>query len=124
MSILWDLIQQRSIGAGGPVLQQAAAAEQKAGEAVYSTQSLHSRIDRLSLINRAIWELIQEKLGLSEKDLLKKVQEVDLRDGKIDGKVHAEVKMCPGCENVLSARHLKCIYCGAPVTEGSAFDKV
>ena len=48
-------------------------------------------IDTLALSCAAMWELLSEKLGVTEQELLAKIEEIDLRDGKLDGKI-ANVK--------------------------------
>ena len=80
------------------------------------------KMDRLVLICRAMWELIRASNNLSEDDLLKKVTEVDLRDGTLDGKMTIPPKKCPNCNRLMSRRHTHCIYCGAEELLDSAFD--
>ena len=46
--------------------------------------------------------------------------EIDLRDGKADGKITAHPLRCPSCDRVSSSRHAKCLYCGQEF-EGSLF---
>lgn len=76
------------------------------------TQELGRQLNRLMLLNQALWELLQERVGLSETDLINKIREVDLRDGVEDGKFTARAVRCPRCERVCNSRHSKCIYCG------------
>ena len=82
------------------------------------------KIDRLVLIYRSMWELIRASNNLSEDDLLKKVTEIDLSDGTIDGKIITPPKKCSSCNRVMSKRHRRCIYCGAEERLDSAFDSL
>ena len=82
------------------------------------------KIDRLVLIHRSMWELVRASNNLSEDDLLKKVTEVDLRDGTLDGKIITPPKKCSGCHRLISRRHRRCIYCGAGNLLDSAFDSL
>jgi len=82
------------------------------------------KIDRLVLIHRSMWELVRASNNLSEDDLLKKVTEVDLRDGTLDGKIITPPKKCSSCNRVMSKRHRRCIYCGAEERLDSAFDSL
>lgn len=82
------------------------------------------QIDRLVLIVRSMWELLRASNNLSEDDLLKKVMEVDLRDGNLDGEIVIPPRKCPSCSRVVSKRHRRCIYCGAEVRLDSAFDSL
>ena len=85
---------------------------------------LDERIDKLALVNMAMWQLIQEKTSLTELDLLEKVQEMDLKDGVPDGKVTRTVRRCRKCNRVMHNRHNHCLYCGAPEMITSAFDTI
>lgn len=73
------------------------------------------RSDRLLLVNVALWELLQEHVGLTEKMLSKKIEEVDMRDGIKDGKISKQIMTCENCTRILSNSHRKCIYCGTDV---------
>lgn len=72
---------------------------------------LHDQVERLSLLNQALWELLRDRLGLSDGDLEQKAQEVDLRDGVLDGKKTRHPLRCPHCGRISSSRHKKCLYC-------------
>lgn len=61
----------------------------------------------------ALWELLQQKAHVPEAEFMAKVQEIDLRDGKLDGKAGAApARSCPSCQRMLSQRHRRCLYCG------------
>ncbi len=72
---------------------------------------LEDRIGKLTLISLTIWSILKEKFQLSEDDLFKKIQEIDLKDGKLDGKIQSQVKQCASCKRVMSPSHQKCIWC-------------
>ena len=90
----------------------AARAENAAMEAQTRVQDLERRVERLAILNQALWELLSEKFGLTEDELKAKAQEVDLRDGMADGQMSASAVRCPSCMRVCNARHKKCLYCG------------
>ena len=83
-----------------------------------------ARIDRLTLINMAVWSLLKDKTGLTEKDLMDRVRQIDLLDGKEDGKLRKQVSKCPKCGRTMSPRHSRCMYCGADGLVITAFDAV
>jgi hypothetical protein len=85
---------------------------------------LESRVDRLSLVNLALWTLLQERVGLTEDELMAKVQELDLRDGKLDGRMQSAITECPECSRPLSQRHRKCLYCDYKLEADDAFDGI
>ena len=96
----------------------------KSGRVPDSAPSAEELCNRLVLLTRAMWELMSSRLNISEQELLDKVTEIDLRDGKLDGKMEAKTACCGACGRHLSQRHATCIYCGAPIAASSAFDPV
>lgn len=87
-------------------------------------RELEGRLERLSIVSQGVWLLLKEKTGLTEDDLFAKVEDVDLRDGQLDGKVSRETTTCAACGRVMSRRHNNCLYCGAPRPVDSPFDGV
>jgi hypothetical protein len=57
---------------------------------------------------------------LSLPDLHKKLYEIDMRDGVLDGKNQRKAQKCPECQHMVSTRHPACIYCGK-VMDDSVF---
>lgn len=79
-------------------------------------QSLKAEIERLLMIAEALWDILAGKFGLSEEDLLKRIHEIDRRDGKLDGRVAPEPpSLCPKCERPLERRRPYCLYCGQAI---------
>jgi hypothetical protein len=75
-------------------------------------KELAAQVERLSLLNQAMWELLRDKLGLTDADLERLAAEIDLRDGKSDGKITTTPVRCPSCSRVNNSRHGQCMYCG------------
>lgn len=75
-------------------------------------KELENDIRRLQLLNQALWEILRDKLRLSEEEFLAKVHEVDMRDGQEDGRMSYTALKCPQCGRVSSSRHWRCLYCG------------
>lgn len=96
----------------------------QAKEVPTEMRDLEERLDKLQLICMAMWEVIKEKTDMSEVDLMTKVQELDLRDGIVDGKVTRTVKDCPNCHRRMSPRHKRCLYCGHEELISSVFDGI
>jgi hypothetical protein len=77
---------------------------------------LESEVERLLMITEALWSILQEKFGYEEQELIKRMIMIDMRDGKLDGKVAASSpKKCPKCERTLFKKRPRCLYCGEPV---------
>lgn len=119
----------KSGGSTGSEMSANIRAEARAGGAnsrgAREVQYLEDRFERLSLVCMAMWSLLQDKTDLSEDDLMQRVQAIDLMDGRQDGKAtKVGVVKCGSCDRPMSERHMRCIYCGADKSAGSAFDRV
>ena len=79
-----------------------------------------ANLAKLLLINETLWEIIRDKLKLSENDLNDKLYEIDMRDGKLDEKNQRSITECPNCQRKVSPRHPACIYCGT-IIDNSVF---
>lgn len=84
---------------------------------------LEEKIDALSLACHAMWEILQENHGLTSAQLEQKIQEIDLRDGKADGKLDLDIKNCPECGHKINKRHTNCFYCGSDISNSALFHK-
>ncbi|OXU15370.1 hypothetical protein [Sedimentisphaera salicampi] len=87
-------------------------------------ENIEDQLDRLILVNRALWELLSEKTNLTDDELFSKVAEIDMRDGEMDGKLRKEMKKCRSCGRALNPRHQKCMYCGSESLKKDAFDAI
>lgn len=79
---------------------------------------LTDRVERLTLASQALWELLKEKHGLTETELKERMEEIDARDGAIDGRIGQETVTCPSCGRLTITRGAQCQFCRGPV-EGS-----
>ena len=107
--MLWDLIQQRQIGKAREAASRAASSVSRTENEVAELERV---IDSLALACQAMWELVREQGNLTDEVLLKRMQEVDLRDGKRDGRIGANASTCPACSRANNSRHERCVYCG------------
>jgi uncharacterized protein with PIN domain len=83
---------------------------------------LEQQLDRLSLVTQSLWELVKRDRGLDDEALATMVKEIDLSDGKIDGKAPQTVSVCTACERIMSPDHERCLYCGAERLERAPFE--
>ncbi|RVU86303.1 hypothetical protein EOL70_02315 [Leucothrix sargassi] len=112
--MIFDIFQQYRIERSrSEALSKASEASGKAIDNKISIRELQEQIDHLSLVTMAMSELLEE-VGFSRQALIKKIEEIDLRDGKLDGKL-AATNTCVKCSRVVAPRHSKCIYCGTPI---------
>lgn len=79
-------------------------------------RQLETEVDSLTLILMSVWELLGKSNGFFMKDLNEKIREIDLRDGKLDGKYSFGLVKCTSCGRVLDERRKHCVYCGGATT--------
>lgn len=91
------------------------AAEAKADSAKREIRKLRASLGKSMLICEALWELLRDRAKLTDEDLFKKIHEIDMRDGELDGKNVRKPVDCPDCGRKVSARHPACIYCGTVI---------
>ena len=67
------------------------------------------------MTTEALLTFIKQQHGYKDEDLAKAVIEIDLRDGKLDGRVApSEPHNCSSCRHVLGKHRLNCLYFGKP----------
>jgi ribosomal protein S27AE len=119
--LFWGAGLERTTGGE---IAAAGAAQARAEQASRNVQQLEDRLDRLTLINMALWSFLKESANLTEEDLMNRVQRIDLSDGVADGKAKRQIAKCPKCDRTMSPRHKRCLYCGAEKLDYTAFDAV
>lgn len=97
-------------------------AEWEAEKYSSSTDGVQASVNRLSLACQAMWELLRENSDLTESDLENKINDVDLRDGKADGKICIRVVTCSSCGKNTNSKRNTCIMCGAPIRKAHQFE--
>ncbi|TVP16082.1 hypothetical protein [Shewanella sp. KCT] len=111
---IYDIFQNFRIN---DLAREAGQAKSHARANEVSLQGLQDQIDHLSMVCLAMSELLEE-IGFNKEMLVAKIQEIDLRDGKLDGKFTPAIH-CSGCGRKLAPRHVTCLYCGAKVKSDS-----
>lgn len=113
MSFFLNLFQQTQINQTKSELQNNRS---KLSRLDIKAETADERIDRLSLACQALWEVLEEKGLVSRSEFIAKIEEVDLRDGRLDGK-NSSPTVCPSCSKKNSSARLNCIYCGSKLAE-------
>lgn len=86
----------------------------RSGESEIS--ELQFEVERLRIISEALWRIVQEKLGLDEKELIRMMTAIDMEDGKLDGRVAPTPPVpCPKCNRMLAKNRPRCLFCGEPI---------
>ncbi len=90
----------------------AARAKGAARAAERRVRVIEANLAKTLMICETLWELLRDEHGWSDQNLHKKLYEVDMRDGVLDGKNQRKAVVCPDCGHKVSPRHPACIYCG------------
>lgn len=118
--MFWELYQQRQIHSAQ---RSASRAEGKANRVTAHLKQLDDKIDSLALVCQSMWELLSETVPDAEQKLAAKIQEVDFRDGKQDGKLGRIETHCNQCGRPLHKRHRRCLYCGESLEQEHLFQR-
>lgn len=97
-------------------------AMRSANEAQYGVRKIEDAlervandVERLLMITEGLWSILKEQHGYEDDELVRRILEIDNRDGRIDGKVAAHPPAdCPSCNRPLSRDRRFCLYCGEP----------
>jgi len=85
-------------------------------------EELQRQVERLIIVNQAVWELLKESNFANEDKLLNKIEEIDLRDGSVDGKISQTIKVCQRCHRNSNSKRLTCLYCGEALPDLNVFE--
>jgi hypothetical protein len=85
-------------------------------------EHLERRVNRLSLLCQSMWELLRERAEFTDDQLATKVLEVDLRDGRTDGRMSTQISNCPSCGRKTNSRRSTCVICGAELPKAHPFE--
>ena len=82
-------------------------------ELVNAHQSMEDRLQRMTLLLEAMRELLQDAGLFKEAALRQRVDEIDLRDGALDGRsTKPFVQLCTKCGETSSGLRRFCPNCG------------
>ena len=86
-----------------------------ARESAMSSDKTRKNTERLYLVVQAMWDLLKDKAGLTDADLDAKVQEIDMRDGRLDGldSTQTDPLKCSQCGRTILSGQAQCSWCGA-----------
>lgn len=116
MSMFWAMYGAHSAAQAST---EAAGARRRAAGAAAKVAELEGRLDRALLACEAMWTILRDRLGVPEEELAARVNEIDLSDGRLDGKVRRSATVCPSCNRTIARRFARCIYCGSPIDKAA-----
>ena len=79
-------------------------------------EAITADVEKLFMIVQALWMILKEEHGYTDEDLHRRIEAIDLSDGKLDGKVAKTTSPdCPHCGRKLMRKKPVCLYCGGTV---------
>ncbi len=117
--MFWEMYQQSRINSSSRDADRAIRTAKKTEERSAAIhQQLESKIESLALTCQALLEILEQRDRITQEQLAEKMEEIDLRDGKRDGRMSPPNKVCSQCGRRTSKTRNRCLYCGgACVTE-------
>jgi hypothetical protein len=116
--MLWELLNELRNETAGHNPDNAAAkadsAAAKADDSRIVIADLRRKVERMALACQAMWELTRAQSGLDDRDIERKIEEIDARDGSPDGRMSGRLVPCPACGRTTHSKRPACLYCGAP----------
>jgi len=83
---------------------------------------LSKRVERLSLACQALWEILRETSQMEDDQIVTRMEEIDLRDGSMDGKITRRPIACLVCKRMGNSARTECLYCSAPLPRENIFE--
>lgn len=74
---------------------------------------LRHRLDYLTLVTEALWSFLLDH-GHTEAELLDRINEIDLSDGRLDHR-HVHLVACANCGAAVTTDH--CQFCGTHIRD-------
>ena len=92
-------------------------------ESELSAVSMRQDIEKLYMLVEALWLVVKETSGMNDEDLAELVKQIDLQDGKLDGRnsSNAAIRKCANCGRILLRGQSKCAYCGKEFQDAALF---
>jgi ribosomal protein L32 len=99
-------------------------AKARAKEAVTEVRYLKYKYEKLILVTEALWEIVKEHTKCTDEELKEKIKQIDMKDGKLDGKVaEPPPKKCKKCGQTMQNNRTVCIYCGTENKNDDVFKR-
>ena len=112
----WSILRAMNEWPNSPMSSEPLPARSGNGPGGSEIAELQMKVERLLMVTEALWTILKEKHGLEDQDLLRQIVQIDLRDGRMDGKVASTPpKPCPKCERMVAKHSVRCMYCGEPL---------
>lgn len=85
---------------------------------------LEGQVEKLRLVCRSLCEVVVSETRFTEESLMDLIDEVDGRDGKVDGRMSVATRTCPACNRNFGRDRPNCQYCGVPAERDDGLDNI
>jgi len=118
---IFDIYQHKKLGELGTLQSDSDRRITSSGDRL---RDLEQRYERLHLVTIALWELLKNHTGLTDADLKRYIEKVDLSDGTQDGKLSRRKGAvdCPQCSRRVLKSATTCAWCGVKLDAGNPFE--
>ena len=82
--------------------------------------ALEHRYERMQLIMLALWSLLKQHSGLTDEDLKGFIHSTEASNAH--STESAAVMTCEHCHRIIRKSATRCVWCGAAVNTGNAFE--
>ena len=118
---IWNAIQQEQIR---QVENKVRYVKDKTVDSQSEVATLRIKVDRITLLCEALWEIIKAETGRTDIDLSSIMTDIDMSDGKLDWKNKKPAPKCIKCGRVYQKGTMNCMFCGAKNHNMSPFEKL
>lgn len=117
---IFDIYQHGKIGGLGALQVDT---DRRVTNATDKLRDMEQRYERMSLVTNALWQLLKSHTGLTDADLKKYIEKIDLADGVRDGKItrNKGAMDCPHCSRRILKSATVCAWCGNKLGSGDPF---
>jgi hypothetical protein len=107
-------------------LHQEDVNRRRLGDTSQRVRELELRYERMKLVTAALWQLLKARNGLTDEDLKRYIEQVDLADGKLDGRMgrKGSAMDCSRCNRRILKSASVCPWCGHRSVSGNAFEAI
>ena len=75
---------------------------------------IEARLHSLEMACAGLWELLKQKYGYTDQELMDVIKQVDQRRAAQANSPTSDANVCPKCgHKMLTHNHNKCLWCGA-----------
>jgi hypothetical protein len=116
---MWDIFQEIRIN---DLRARQGDAESSLRSASGDLSDLDRHVRKLALVSQALYEILKERTGITDEELRRKIDQIDMRDGALNGRVDQTPLKCPKCSVSVTPGALHCHGCGAKVAPKYPFE--